>query len=167
MAPVAARRKLSRAQSSLIETVESERNKAKCTLSPGSPTSATLSTVGGSHAAVDTRYHATARGEGKSVIGNKGKGTDALPLVDLTNANVTLPDYVLFKPAPFCCMVEDLGHFGRVCSTVSVQLNFERSFLYYLLNIVVIEVVVCVNLKLKPRANTNSQAQPKRCFLIM
>ena len=70
-----------------------------------------------------------------------------LQIVDLSHANVTLPDYVLFKPAPYCWMLEDVRYFGRKCSTVTVQLNFERSYLYYMLNIVIIEfALVCVNL---------------------
>jgi hypothetical protein len=75
------------------------------------------------------------------------KASSGLALVDLSHANVTLPDYLLFKPAPYCWMVEEVRYFGRKCSTVTVQLNFERSYLYYMLNVVIIEFgLVCVNL---------------------
>jgi len=70
-----------------------------------------------------------------------------LQVVDLSHANVTLPDYILFKPAPYCWVVEDVRYFGRKCSTVTVQLNFERSALYYMVNVASIELcLVCVNL---------------------
>jgi hypothetical protein len=70
-----------------------------------------------------------------------------LQVVDLSHANVTLPDYLLFKPAPYCWVVEDVRYFGRKCSTVTVQLNFERSALYYMVNVASIEFcLVCVNL---------------------
>jgi len=73
--------------------------------------------------------------------------SSGLALVDLSHANVTLPDYLLFKPAPYCWIVEEVRYFGRKCSTVTVQLNFERSYLYYMLNVVIIEFgLVCVNL---------------------
>jgi len=70
-----------------------------------------------------------------------------LQVVDLSHAYVTLPDYLLFKPAPYCWVVEDVRYFGRKCSTVTVQLNFERSALYYMVNVASIEFcLVCVNL---------------------
>mmetsp|Transcript_55507 Transcript_55507/g.110026 ORF Transcript_55507/g.110026 Transcript_55507/m.110026 type:complete len:509 (+) Transcript_55507:3-1529(+) len=69
----------------------------------------------------------------------------SLSLVDLSHANVTLPEYILFSPAPFCWLAEDVEYFGRTCSTVSIQLNFERSYLFYLLNIITIEfALLCV-----------------------
>jgi hypothetical protein len=70
-----------------------------------------------------------------------------LPLVDLTSANVSLPDYVLYKADPYCWTIEKLDYFGRKCSTVSVQLNFERSNLYFILNVGIIEFsLVCIML---------------------
>jgi hypothetical protein len=71
----------------------------------------------------------------------------SLSLVDLSHANVTLPEYMLFSPAPFCWLAEDVEYFGRTCSTVSIQLNFERSYMFYLLNIITIEfALLCVSL---------------------
>ena len=75
------------------------------------------------------------------------KTTSDLALVDLSHANVTLPDYLLFKGAPYCWVLEDVRYFGRICSTVTVQLNFERPYLYYMVNCVVIDFsLVCVKL---------------------
>jgi hypothetical protein len=73
------------------------------------------------------------------------KAASGLQVVDLSHANVTLPDYFLFKPAPYCWVVEDVRYFGRKCSTVTVQLNFERSALFYMVNVAAIEFcLVCV-----------------------
>ena len=81
-----------------------------------------------------------------AVLANQ-KATSDLALVDLSHANVTLPDYLLFKGAPYCWVLEDVRYFGRKCSTVTVQLNFERSYLYYMVNCVVIDFsLVCVKL---------------------
>jgi len=75
------------------------------------------------------------------------RATSDLALVDLSHANVTLPDYLLFKAAPYCWALEDVRYFGRKCSTITVQLNFERSYLFYMLNVVVIDFsLVCINL---------------------
>ena len=45
-----------------------------------------------------------------------------------------------YDKAPFCWVIEEANYFGRICSTISLQLNFERSYIYYILNIVIVEI---------------------------
>ena len=70
------------------------------------------------------------------------KSEDALSLVDLSYAELELPDYRLFNKAPFCGTMEDEIYFGRDCSTVTVQLNYAREPKFYIMNIVSIEVAL-------------------------
>ena len=75
----------------------------------------------------------------KGSVVEHGKSSLDEPLVDLSDANIQLPDYSVHEKAPYCWVLDEVNYYGRRCSTVILKVNFSRSFVYYILNICLLE----------------------------